>query len=181
MSSIDVQNNFSYASNHQQDVCEFVLSFLNHIDDEFVLNSDSSIEDSFVKQLFEIKMNQSNWCQNCTVNGSFIKTEMSILQENILFLSFPDECALDFPIDQPWHIGEFDVLKLLEDSTNSSRTQKCSLCLENTVHSVKLKILKFPKYLILTINRFSSANFKICCPVNVPLHINLDGMRYVKL
>ena len=152
------------------------MSILNHIHEELVLNSDSSLGDSYVSHLFRIKIYESSWCQNCTVNGNSAKKEETT-QENVLFLTYPDDGEFDFPTEQPWQ--EFNLLKILENWANSSREQRCSRCVKDAIYSVELKIQKFPKYLILVLKRFSSPNQKLSYPVKLPLHINLDALKYV--
>ncbi|KAL7297547.1 hypothetical protein TKK_0009907 [Trichogramma kaykai] len=163
LKAIDNAGNVSsYASREQQDCTEFFQSLLCHFKEVY---GASDRQNRFLDELFTVTLKKSllcSKCYHCTNNGISLEED-----HNVMFLSMDND-----------HTQEnINLTDLLFKIKNNEREQECSKCLKSTTHIINTCISKYPKFVLLALNRFSVNNNKICQPVYVPDCLDLNFLK----
>uniref|UniRef100_A0ABD2X2B4 ubiquitinyl hydrolase 1 n=1 Tax=Trichogramma kaykai TaxID=54128 RepID=A0ABD2X2B4_9HYME len=164
LKAIDNAGNVSsYASREQQDCTEFFQSLLCHFKEVY---GASDRQNRFLDELFTVTLKKSllcSKCYHCTNNGISLEED-----HNVMFLSMDND-----------HTQEnINLTDLLFKIKNNEREQECSKCLKSTTHIINTCISKYPKFVLLALNRFSVNNNKICQPVYVPDCLDLNFLKF---
>ena len=161
-------------NNHAQEDAEQYLNYIidclidelkiyiihNNINNYKIVNKNITLE-SLIDNIFTIKFKKKIICPLC--NHQSITNE----KDNKLYLSIKNN-----------YIIEDLIYNYMNEILDNENKYKCDKCNQYGCATINREIIELPKYLIITLKRYTNTNNKIDSPVKINQNINVSGSNY---
>jgi ubiquitin C-terminal hydrolase len=125
-----------------------------------ISNKNITLE-SLINNLFTIKTRKTIICPYC--DHKSITNE----KDNKLYISIKDNMLLD---DLIFHN--------MNEKLDNDNKYKCENCNQYGCAMINKEIIDYPKYLILTLKRYTNTNNKINLPIKMNYKLDINGLNY---
>lgn len=116
---------------------------------------------NLINNIITIQIRKSIICLNCNCKSTTTDNE------NKLYLSIvPDRSLVDL------------IINYMNEQLDSDNQYRCDKCYQYSNARIEREIIQCPKYLIITLKRYTNSNTKIDTPININPTITISTNRY---
>jgi ubiquitin C-terminal hydrolase len=116
---------------------------------------------SLINNIFTIHIKKTIICPLCNHQSD------SLENENRLYLSIKDNIILNDMITN-----------YMNEQLDNDNKYKCESCNQYGCAMINKKIINYPKYLIITLKRYTNNNNKIDTPIDMDHNLNMNNINY---
>ena len=165
-----VSNNLNRNGISQEDADQYLNYIIDSILDDFKQNdiinnkiSNKNITlDTLIKNIFTLSFKKIIICPIC--NSQSISNEIN----NKLYISIIDNLVIDNTIFNPTN-----------EQLDENNQYKCSKCNQYSCATIYKEIVSYPKYLIITLKRYTNTNNKINSPIEINNNLSINENNYI--
>ena len=132
----------------------------NNMNDNKISNKNITLE-SLINNIFTINFKKTIICSLCSFQS--ISSEI----DNKLYLSTNDNMSLNDLI-----------LHNMNEKLDDENKYKCDKCNQYGCATINKEIIGYPKYLIITLKRYTNTNDKINTPINMEHKLDFNKCKY---
>jgi len=168
-----VSSNLNRFGSSQEDAEQY----LNYIIDNLIEELNAFIKNS---NMNELKISNKNITLNTLINNVFtINIRKKITCKHCQYESISNEYEnrLYLALENNLSLNEL-MLNYMNEQLNDENKYLCEKCSNHSCASINKEIITCPKYLIITLKRYTNLNSKIDYPIKMQYEVKLNGSNY---